>query len=128
MNGSNSSLPIVRKKFCFIGGHVHVDRAVPFAALARQAEVKCFLYVFVAPAIANHVAVQHFPEQVCPSAGGVHLFARNHVARTHCVLITFAVFPAAFSHTHTTQGSMCEAAVVVGELEMGWRVPRMVIG
>ncbi len=127
VNWTNSSFPVVRQEFGFVGGHVHVDRAVAFAAFACQTKVERFLDMFIAPSIADHVAMHHLPEQVGPAAGRVHFFARDHVAWAHSVLRAFAVFTAAFSHSHTTQCGMREAAMIVGKLEIGGRIPGMVI-
>src|SRR5215469_5473525 len=62
-----------------------------------------------------------------PTTRGVHLFARNHVTRAHCVLRAFAIFASTLSNSHAAQSRMCKAAIVVGKLEISWRVPWVVV-
>ena len=62
------------------------------------------------------------------TAGGMHLFPRNHVAGTHRVLLALTVFASTLAHTNTSQGRVGEAAMVIGKLEIGCRFPGTIIG
>src|SRR6185503_20860301 len=61
VNRTHPSLPVMREEFRFAGRHVHIDGTISLAALARQAQVKGFLHVFVPPTLANDVAMHHLP-------------------------------------------------------------------
>ena len=41
----------MRQKLCFVGGHVHVYRAVVFTSLAGEAEIESLLHVVIMPAV-----------------------------------------------------------------------------
>ena len=45
-----------------VRGHVHVDRALALAALARQAEVERVVDLLAAPAVGDGLAAQHLEE------------------------------------------------------------------
>src|SRR6266567_8244717 len=125
--GTNAPIPIVSKKLSLVGRHVNVHRAITFASLEGQAQIQRLFYVLIMPSIVYDVAVHHLPEQMCSPARGVHLFPRDHVARTHCVLLTFAIFPAALAYPNAPQCCVSEAAVIFWKLEVGGRIPRFVI-
>ena len=59
-----TALVIVRKKLRSVSGDVYVNRALTLAAFARQAQVERFLYMFILPASAQRIALQHFPAAV----------------------------------------------------------------
>src|SRR5579872_224364 len=127
MNRPDSVLPVMRKEFGLVGRHVHIDWTIPLAAFARQAKVQSFFHVLIAPSITNDIAMQHFPKQVRAATRRMHLFAGDHITRTHCVLSAFAIFAAALSNPNAAQRGMGEAAVIIRELEVcGW-VPGMVV-
>src|ERR1700686_4377802 len=106
------------EKFGFVGGQVNAHRAIALAALAGEAEVERLLYVFVAPAVADHVALGHLPEQVSAAAGGVFLLMGHPPAGTHDA----AFFAAAFSYSDAAQHGVGHAAVVMGKLEVRFRL------
>ena len=66
-----------------VGGHVHADRAVALAALARQAQVQRLGDLVGPPAVRDHLAVRHLEQQPRAAAGGVLLLAGRPVARAH---------------------------------------------
>ena len=115
---------IVREKFGLVRGQINAHRAVALAALAGEAEVERLFHVLVAPAVADHVALGHLPEQVGAAAGGVLLFVRHPPARAHDA----AFLAAAFSDADAAQHGVGQAAVVVGKLEVGLGVPGLVVG
>ena len=62
----------MRQELSLVCGHVDVDRAIAFAALASEAEIERFFDVLIAPAIGDHISLQHLPEVVSAAARGVH--------------------------------------------------------
>ena len=61
------------------------------------------------------VRAQHLEEQVGPAAGRVLLLARDHVAGAHRA----ALGASALAHAHAAQGGSAQAALVLGEAEVG---------
>ena len=59
-----------------------------------------------------------------PPAGGVHLLAGRHVARTHSALLVFA----ALAHANTARRSLGKVAMIVRKQEVGFEVRRIVVG
>ncbi len=114
---------IVREKLGLICGQVNAHRTVALAALAGEAQIERLFYIFVAPAVADHVAFGHLPEQVGAAAGGVLLFMGHTPAGTHDA----ALFAPAFSHADAAQSGVRQAAVVMGKLEVGFGVPGFVV-
>ena len=114
----------MRKKFGFVGGYVDAYRTLGLASLTGQAELERVLDFFAAPAVADDSTLGHFPEQVSAAAGGVFFVVRGAVAGAHQA----AFFAAALAYAHAAQGGLSKAAVVVGELEVGFRFPRRISG
>src|SRR5581483_3601819 len=56
----------------------------------------------------------------------VLLFQSDHVAGAHGVLLALAVMPATFTHSHTPQRGVGEAALVLRPLEVRIWFPRFV--
>src|SRR5438270_512698 len=81
------------------------------------------LNLFAVPAVADDFALGHLPEEVGAAAGGVLFFVGGAPTGAHDA----AFFAAAFAYSDTTQGGMREAAMIFGELEMCFRLPRCVI-
>src|ERR1041385_909619 len=129
MTRTQTPFPVMGEKLSFVGGDVDVDRTISLAALAGEAKIQRFLYVLVTPAIADDVAVQHFPEMMSASARGMALFMRDHEAGAHGVIVRPAgIFAAALAHADATQGCMGKTAFIIGILEVRRRLPRIVIG
>ena len=120
---TQASLVIVREKLGLVCGQVNAHRAIALAALAGEAEIERLFHVLVAPAVADHVALGHLPEQVGAAAGGVLLFVGHAPAGTHDA----AFFAAAFSYADAAQSGVGQAAVVMGKLEVGLGVPGIVV-
>src|SRR5580692_4944157 len=108
----------------FVGGYVDADWTFGFASLAGQAEVERVLDFFAAPAVLDDFTLRHLPKQVSTAAGGVFLFAGGAVAGAHHP----AFIVAALAYTYAAQSCLGEAAVVGGELEIGFRFPGSVRG
>src|SRR5580704_4868656 len=113
----------------FVGGDVDADRAFGFASLAGQAEIERVFDFFAAPAVADDpislaFALGHLPEQVGAAAGGVFFFAGGAVAGAH----HSAFVVAALAYAYAAEGSLGQAAVVGGELEIRFRFPGRVSG
>ena len=105
---------MLRQKLRFVGGHVHLHRALGFAGLATQAEVEGFVDGLALEAFVAQCAGEHLPEQVGAAAGGVLLLAGGAVAGTHDA----ALGVAASADADAALGGALEGAVVCGEGEV----------
>src|ERR1700693_3148795 len=103
---------VVRQKLGLVSGQVNAHRTVALAAFAGEAEIERLFYILVAPAVADHVALGHFPEQMGAAESGVFLFMRHPPTGTHDA----AFLAAAFSYAYAAQHGVRHAAVVVGKL------------
>src|SRR5437773_9452234 len=108
MNGPDTSFVIVRKKLSFIGGHVHRNRTLTFASFAGETEIKRFLHRFTLPAIRDHFALQHLPEQPCASSCRMLLFHCHAIARAHRAVASSATF----TDTHAAEYGARKTALV----------------
>src|SRR5215831_12416529 len=116
------------QEFGLVSGHVDVHRAIAFASLAGEAEVESLLDVLVAPALCDHIAVQHFPQMVRTAASCVTLLVCHHEAGTHGVVVSFVdVLPAALANSHAPQRGMGETPVVFGEFEVRFGIPWAIV-
>src|SRR5205085_1465704 len=82
------------------------------------------LDVLVAPAALNGIALGHLPKQVSAAAGGVFFFAGDAEAGAHDTTLVAA----ALADAHAAKCGMRQAALVFGKMEMGLRLPRVVVG
>src|SRR5438874_7535467 len=113
----------MRQELRLVGSHVYIDRAIGLAALAGKAQIERFIDMIVLPSALDRIALEHFPQQVSPSARAVHFFARHHVAWAHRA----AFVAAAFADSDTAFGGAGEVSIVVGKLEIRFWLPRVVI-
>ena len=125
---THAAFVVVRQELGFVRGHVDADRAIAFASFAGQAEIERLFDFFAAPAVADDsisstLALGHLPEQVGAAARGVFFVVRGAVAGAHQA----AFFAAALAHAHAAQSGLGQAAVVGGELEIGFRFPGGVV-
>ena len=118
------TLVVVGKELGLIGGHVHVDRALALATLARKAKVERLLHAPVAPAVAQRFALQHLEEQVRSAARGMHLLQGHHVARAHGAVLVLA----ALANAHAAARGLGEAGIVLREGEVRLWLERAVLG
>jgi len=120
----DTSFVVMREEFSFIGGEVDADRTIAFAAFAGEAEVEGFFYFFAAPAVGDDFALRHLPEQMSAAPSGVFLFERGSVAGAHDA--AFGV--AALANTDAAESGFGEAAVIGGEFESSFGLPRRIVG
>ena len=111
---------MLRKEFGFVGGHIHLDRALGFAGLATEAQVEGFMDGVAVETFLLKRAGEHLPEQMGAAAGGVLLFAGGAVAGAHDA----ALGVAAGADADAALGGALEGAVVVREGEVGLPGPR----
>ena len=104
---------VVGKEFGLVGGQVHAHRAVALAAFAGETQIQRLFHGLVAPAVPDHVALRHLPEQVGAAAGGVLFFAGHAKAGTHDAAFIVAAFP----DSDAAQSGAGQAAVVIGKLK-----------
>src|SRR6267378_3929340 len=119
MDGTQAAFMVVREKLSLVGGQVDGDGAIALATFAGETEVEGLLDFLTPPAVADDFALGHLPEQVRAAAGGVLFFAGHAEAGTHHPTFVVAALP----HSDAAQGGMREAAMVMGKLEMGGRLP-----
>ena len=74
---------VVGHEFGFVGGDVHLDRAVALAALAGDAQVEGLEDVVVAPQVRQRLALEHLPQKAGPAPGGVAFLVRGLERRAH---------------------------------------------
>ena len=79
--------------------------------------------MIVLPSALDRIALEHFPQQVRPSARAVHFVARHHVAWAHRA----AFVATAFADSDTSLGCAGEVSIVVGKLEIRFWLPGVVI-
>src|SRR5437016_10024847 len=79
---------IVRQKLRFVGCNIDVCRAFRLAGFARETELQGFLNVFVFPAVAYHLALEHLKKHVSASPSAVFFVQRHHITRAHRAAIT----------------------------------------
>ena len=123
MQRASLALVIMRQKFCFVRGEIHVRRAFRLAGLAGEAQVERLLDLFVLPAAVDHLALQQFEEHVRASARAVLLFERHHVAGAHRAAVQLA----AGAEADASRGGVRERAAIVGKFEMRLRLQRFVV-
>src|SRR4051812_16094327 len=99
----------MREKLGLVSRHIHLDRTIVFAPLARKTQVERLPYGFIPPTALYHVGADHLVHQASPAARGVLLFARHHVARAHDAVAAFE--PAADAGPDTPIASRGEAVV-----------------
>src|SRR6185436_12878144 len=99
-------LVVAREELRLVGRHVGVRRAVARAALAAEAPLERILHRLARPAVADHLAAQHFREEARAAAGGVALFARRAIAGAHRA----APLGSALAHADTALELAAEAA------------------
>ena len=121
---TQASFMVVRKKLGLVSGQVNAHRAIALAAFAGEAKIKRLFHGLVAPAVPDHVALRHLPQQVGAAAGGVLFVAGHAKARTHYAAFIVAAFP----DSDAAQSGACQAALVFGKLEMSLRLPGIVSG
>ena len=73
----------LREKLGFVGGHVHLHRALGFAGFATQAKIESLVDGVALEAFVAQRSGKHLPEQMGAAAGGVLLLAGGAVAGTH---------------------------------------------
>src|ERR1700677_1548685 len=115
---------VVRQKLCFVSRDVDTDGAIALAAFTREAKVERFFDGFALPTVFDDIALGHFPEQVCAAASGMLFVARDAEARAH----NSTFIAAAFADSHAAQRGRRQAAMVLGKFEMGFGLPRIVVG
>src|SRR4029077_2972278 len=115
-----SALVIMRKEFGPIGGDIHVGGAFRFTRLAGKAKIQRLLYVFVLPAVADHLALQQLKKHVSAPASAVLLLHCHHVTGAHRADMRLP----AFSEPHATQGGFGKGTAVIREVKMGFRTLR----
>src|ERR1035437_4568036 len=89
---AHAAFVVMREEFSFVGRDVDAHRTVALASLAGEAEIERVLDLFAAPAIANDLALGHFPEQMSAAARGVLLFMCGAPTRTHHAAFIAAAF------------------------------------
>ena len=109
--GPQPAFVIVREKLGLVRRHVDIDRTIALAAFAGQAQIERFADRLALPAVGQHVAVEHLPQQPCAAARAVLLFARDHVARTHHLVAMIA----ALADAHAAQRRPRERPLVVAD-------------
>ncbi len=115
MERVQSALVALGEKLGFVGGHVHLHRALGLAGLATEAEVEGFVDGVALEAFFAQGAGEHLPEQVGAAAGGVLLLAGGAVAGAHDA----ADGVAAGADADAALGGASERAVVFCEGEVG---------
>src|SRR5260370_15625423 len=85
---SSLLLEIMRQKLRFISCHIDVRGAFRLASLARETKLQRFLNVFVFPAAADHLALEHLKKDVSAPPSAVFFFQRHHITRAHRAAIT----------------------------------------
>ena len=113
---------VMRSELRLVRRHVDVDRALAFAALARQAQVERLFDVVVAPAAGHLSTVHQLEQQVGAAASRVALLAGDHVARAHHAAVVTPALP----DPDAAERRVAERPVIVGEVKEGlrpwWRV------
>src|SRR4051812_37827416 len=129
MSWPRATFPIMGKEFRLVRRHVDVHWTFALTSFAGKAQIQRFFHILITPAAGNHIAMQHLPKVVSTSASGMALFMRDHETRTHNIIVgILPLFAATLSDPDAAQCGMGEASVVVGESEVSFRLPRMVIG
>src|SRR5690348_10141779 len=86
------AIPVMRKKFRFVGGQVDRYGTIPFATFAPKAEIQRVFHALIAPTFHDAVTAQHLEEQTRASARAVLLFTCGAKARTHSVAFERTAF------------------------------------
>ena len=113
---------VVRKELGLVSGQVNAHGTIALAAFAGEAKIQRLFHGLVAPAVPDHVALRHLPQQVGAAASGVLFVAGHAKARTHYTAFIVAAFP----YTYAAQSGACQAALIFGKLEMSLRLPGIV--
>src|SRR4051794_17164130 len=100
-------LVVMRQELGPVGGDIDVGRALRFARLTRQTQVKRPLHLLVAPSVSNRFALEHLPQQAGATARAVLLLARRHVTGTHrAVEVLAALAKPDAAHRRLREGSV----------------------
>ena len=110
-----AALVALREKLGFVGGHVHLHRALGFAGLATEAEIESLVDGAALEAFFAQGAGEHLPQQVRAAASGVLLLAGGAIAGAHDAAHSVA----AGADADAALGSAREGAVVFCEGEVG---------
>ncbi len=107
----------MRQKLRFVGCNIDVRRTFRLAGLARKTKFQRFLNVFVFPAAADHLALEHLKKHVSSPPGAVFFFQRHHITRAHRAAVTLP----AGAESDAAEGGLRKRAVVIREFEMCFR-------
>ena len=117
-----SPLVVAGEELGLVGGHVDVDRAVPLAALARQAQLQRLVDLLAAEAVFDRLALEHLEQDPRAPPRGVLLVEGHHVARAHRAALDVA----ALAGADASGGGVGEAPAVLRVGEVRVRLGRVV--
>src|SRR5919109_1198642 len=91
---------VVREKFVFQFGHVHVGGTLGLAAFALEAEIERFVQLFAGEFLRRQLSRKNLAHEVRASARGMLVLERDHVRRAHRPLAFLAADARAVTKLH----------------------------